>query len=163
MPESFLTFSGDRNLSLYYIYAAKADQPPVAEADAAADEQAIKYDILFDTSSIKGMFECTDLAKLLNVAGCLSRPDADAYFRAHSQHLLSRFDTPDAVDPSNFKSGQRERVLLLPASLFWHLLACLITKHHRSNATDPLFDLEAIDIKRNAIVKGTNISTSSRI
>ena len=84
MPESFLTLSGDRNLSLYYVYAAKADQPPaVADAagDAAAgDEQPIKYDILFDTSSIKGMFGCTDLAKLLNVAGCLSQPAAEAYF-----------------------------------------------------------------------------------
>ena len=144
MPESFLTLSGDRNLSLYYVYtpAAVAD----AAGDAAADEQPIKYDILFDTSSIKGMFGCTDLAKLLNVAGCLSQPAAEAYFRAHSQHLLSQFDTPDAVDPNNFKPGQRERVLLLPASLFWHFLTCLITKHHRANTTDPLLSSKVPNI-----------------
>ena len=84
------------------------------------------------------MFGFSKLARLLNVAGCFSKPVADAYFQDHQHHLLNLLDTPDAVDPGNLKSGQCGQFVLFPASIFWHLLACLIAKRHRDKSTNPL-------------------------
>ena len=116
-------------------------------AVAAADEQSIKYDILFDTSRIRGngwMYWFGQTAQFRGLGPCcrslLSRPFVPSIIR----HLLSRFDS-NGLDPHNFKLGQRDRVVLFRTSLFWCLFAFVITKLHRIYSTDSLLDLEALD------------------
>jgi hypothetical protein len=87
------------------------------------------------------------LANLFNVAGCFFQSAAAAFiFEPIRTMTLSLESIWNALDPNNCKPSQRDQVVLLPASLFCHLLARLITKLNWANSTDLLFDLEALNI-----------------